>query len=237
MKKHLAVMMVLLSVWLTGTACQINEEQKPEAETPVESSQDQEQQVEDQLAEPEEVGMANPASVYCQDQGGEYVAYQTEIGEAGYCQLPDGRVCEEWFFFNSSGEECQPLVEDEQADNFDQSQKQTETEVLNRLLEALDFFNQDSLQGSHFLWEIVDQDEGIVSMGLFGSSVTATDVDGEQIESVEQFFMEGGFVEDPLNAKDTGFRRMFGYQKDQMACLIQTEGTENTKLEVGCAEL
>jgi putative hemolysin len=43
--------------------------------------------------------MANPASVFCVDQG-----YKLEIrdeagGQVGYCVFPNGAECEEWTFF------------------------------------------------------------------------------------------------------------------------------------------
>ena len=45
------------------------------------------------------VGMPNPASQYCVEQG-----YQLEIrdeagGQVGYCIFPDGSECEEWAFY------------------------------------------------------------------------------------------------------------------------------------------
>ncbi len=52
------------------------------------------------------VGMPNPASVFCQQQGG-----KTEIrkdaagGEVGYCVFPDKSECEEWAYMRG---ECKP---------------------------------------------------------------------------------------------------------------------------------
>jgi putative hemolysin len=47
------------------------------------------------------MGVANPASVYCDAQG-----YDLEIrtnpetgGQVGYCVFPDGSACEEWDFY------------------------------------------------------------------------------------------------------------------------------------------
>ena len=45
------------------------------------------------------VGLANPASVFCQEQGGQLEIRRESGGEVGYCLLPDGRECEEWAFF------------------------------------------------------------------------------------------------------------------------------------------
>ncbi len=46
-----------------------------------------------------EAGLANPASVYCLEQGGTLEIRNTDEGQVGYCTLPDGTVCEEWAFY------------------------------------------------------------------------------------------------------------------------------------------
>ncbi len=46
-----------------------------------------------------ETGIANPASVYCVEQGG------TLDLESGMCTFPDGSQCEEWAFYRG---ECAP---------------------------------------------------------------------------------------------------------------------------------
>lgn len=45
------------------------------------------------------VGMANPASVYCQKLGGKPVIVKEAAGERGICHLPDGTVIDEWELF------------------------------------------------------------------------------------------------------------------------------------------
>jgi putative hemolysin len=50
--------------------------------------------------------LANPASVYCVDQGGTLEIRKDETGnEAGFCLFPDGSECDEWAFYRG---ECQP---------------------------------------------------------------------------------------------------------------------------------
>ncbi len=47
--------------------------------------------------------IANPASVYCVQQGGTLEIVKDKDGnEIGMCRLPDGTVREEWDFFRSS---------------------------------------------------------------------------------------------------------------------------------------
>ncbi len=53
-----------------------------------------------------DVGLANPASVYCEENGGGLDIRQDEVGnEFGVCIFPDGSECDEWAFF---GGECAP---------------------------------------------------------------------------------------------------------------------------------
>ena len=52
-----------------------------------------------------DTGLANPASVYCQDQGYTLEMRTDENGTYGACIFPDGSECEEWAFFRG---ECSP---------------------------------------------------------------------------------------------------------------------------------
>ncbi|MCP4211870.1 MAG: DUF333 domain-containing protein, partial [Halieaceae bacterium] len=53
----------------------------------------------------EAIGMPNPASVHCEDEGGKLEIRDEAGGQVGYCLFPDGSECEEWAFFR---EECAP---------------------------------------------------------------------------------------------------------------------------------
>lgn len=44
-------------------------------------------------------GVANPASVFCVEQGGTVDIVTEDGGEVGYCVLPDGTRVEEWAYF------------------------------------------------------------------------------------------------------------------------------------------
>jgi len=49
---------------------------------------------------PPRVGMANPASVACVQQGGTVDMRKDSAGNVtGYCRFSDGRICEEWALF------------------------------------------------------------------------------------------------------------------------------------------
>ena len=52
------------------------------------------------------IGMRNPAAVYCEEMGYEYKVIKTEDGERGICLLPDGSECDAWAFYRGEcGEE------------------------------------------------------------------------------------------------------------------------------------
>jgi putative hemolysin len=45
------------------------------------------------------VALANPASGNCIKVGGKLTIQRTLQGDVGMCQLPSGKVCEEWALF------------------------------------------------------------------------------------------------------------------------------------------
>ncbi|WP_270729241.1 putative hemolysin [Shimia sp. Alg240-R146] len=54
----------------------------------------------------EMVGMANPASVYCVEQGGTSEIVKAADGsESGVCVLPDGSEVDEWEYFRANNPE------------------------------------------------------------------------------------------------------------------------------------
>lgn len=54
------------------------------------------------------VGMVNPASQYCIDQGGKLEIRNETNGQVGYCHLPSGETVEEWVLFRLSQAKCVP---------------------------------------------------------------------------------------------------------------------------------
>ena len=58
--------------------------------------------------EEQPIGMANPASVYCVEQGGSLDVREDArgYGEYGVCVLANGTECEEWAYFKSDGRDC-----------------------------------------------------------------------------------------------------------------------------------
>ncbi|APR70514.1 I78 family peptidase inhibitor [Acinetobacter haemolyticus] len=55
---------------------------------------------------PPKIGMANPASKYCVEQGGQLEIRNEANGQVGYCKLRNGQVVEEWELFRASQPKC-----------------------------------------------------------------------------------------------------------------------------------
>lgn len=73
-----------LTATLALAACAGNQDAQPKAAAP-------------------EVGMANPASVFCEKQGGKSEIRKNADGsEYGVCRLPNGKVVEEWEYFRAN---------------------------------------------------------------------------------------------------------------------------------------
>ncbi len=54
-------------------------------------------------ANPAPIGMANPASVFCQEIGGQSQIEKDEDGhEHGICLLPNGQVMDEWTLYRAA---------------------------------------------------------------------------------------------------------------------------------------
>lgn len=50
-------------------------------------------------------GLANPAAVYCEEQGGELENKTDQYGVYGVCVFPDGSKCDQWAYFRGA---CRP---------------------------------------------------------------------------------------------------------------------------------
>ena len=48
------------------------------------------------------IGMSNPESVYCVEQGGESILVRSKKGDFGICKLKDGTAVEEWEYYREN---------------------------------------------------------------------------------------------------------------------------------------
>jgi peptidylprolyl isomerase/FKBP-type peptidyl-prolyl cis-trans isomerase FkpA len=61
--------------------------------------------------ENEGAGLANPAAVYCQEQGGISEIKTFKSGQRGFCLFSDGSQCEEWDFYRTDCGQGQLKIE------------------------------------------------------------------------------------------------------------------------------
>jgi len=86
------------------------------------------------------IGMANPASVHCEEQGHKLeIRSDAEGNQFGVCVFPDGSECEEWAYFRG---ECAPGGDTTEAPSSD-SQREPAPPVAAADLDALSASNSD----------------------------------------------------------------------------------------------
>jgi putative hemolysin len=90
----------LIACVVVGTlglsACGSDDNESPLTTTPVSEAPA------DDPPTTDDVGMANPASVYCEEQGGTVEIVDEADGQVGYCNLPDGQRIEEWEYYRAN---------------------------------------------------------------------------------------------------------------------------------------
>ncbi len=63
---------------------------------------------------PGSANLANPASVFCNDNGGKLeIRTAADGGQSGACIFPDGSECDEWAFFRGECQPGTPVTEDQ----------------------------------------------------------------------------------------------------------------------------
>ncbi len=109
------------------------------------------------------IGMANPASVYCEDQGYTLeIRSDAEGNEYGVCIFPDGSECEEWAFFRG---ECAPgsqAVEEPVAEPAEEPA--VPANAVNVTCEWISF-SYDASLASGVTGEIVPAEDGVSAWG------------------------------------------------------------------------
>lgn len=93
--------------------------------------------VQPQQQSSETIGMANPASQYCIEQGGRSEIVKEAQGEIGYCHLKNGQKIEEWTLFRQNQAQCiaeqaKKLVGQDDRDDA-QLKQHTKAETIQRV--------------------------------------------------------------------------------------------------------
>jgi hypothetical protein len=55
-----------------------------------------------------QLGLSNPASMYCASKGGTVTLRSEGGGQVGYCTLPNGTVVEEWTLYRAENPGVDP---------------------------------------------------------------------------------------------------------------------------------
>lgn len=69
------------------------------------------------------IGLPNPASVNCQEKGGQLEIKELSQGQIGFCLFEDGSQCEEWDLYNNRCESGQLKIEILQSGTGDLAEK------------------------------------------------------------------------------------------------------------------
>jgi putative hemolysin len=115
-------------------------------------------------AEPgEKTGLANPASVYCEEQGNTLeLRTDSDGGQYGMCIFPDGSECEEWAYFRG---ECGPGGEAGESDTVLPATGGDMVQVVGWMGHVV-----STPDGAEFDDYVVLSPEGAGEVGISGSS-------------------------------------------------------------------
>ncbi len=135
----------------------------------------------------DQAGIANPASVNCEQKGGTLEIRTDATGsQVGYCKFSDGSECEEWAFYRG---ECQPVSEKDKTSKIEEAIKPLFAQKYNKELSEISvrinqqdeshvrgsvLFGQTGLgEGGNFLaakvdggWQLVFDGNGQISCAL-----------------------------------------------------------------------
>lgn len=155
------------------------------------------------------VGMPNPASQHCTDEGGRLEIRDEAGGQVGYCIFPDGSQCEEWAFYRG---ECapaggyQPLDPADCASLADAMTKTVGVDVATGEAGFEDYVTGESGQGCQ-------------------ATATGTGADFQSLskvaDSLREMLTVGGWTEDMQYAADGPTGTAAGFRHENSLCLMQ----------------
>jgi len=108
------------------------------------------------------LGLSNPSSVFCEEQGGEVELVETEIGMLGMCNLPDGRSCEEWSYARGGCDSIDDVINPRDSSNEDSSTINSFEECAaagNPIMESYPQQCRDPKSGNTFTEELTDEEK------------------------------------------------------------------------------
>ncbi len=106
----------------------------------------------------QEPGMPNPASVFCEEQGGRLEIRQESEGSYGVCVFPDGSECEEWALFNGK---CEQGMYDQAEDGMGYVNIVQEANLENAVILEIFELNFEPSDESYSLLLTIDDPEDL----------------------------------------------------------------------------
>ena len=155
------------------------------------------------------VGMPNPASVHCADQGGKLEIRDEAGGQVGYCLFDDGSECEEWAFMRGEcapGGSYQPLDSAECTDLADAMSKTVGVDVTTETAAFDDYVKSEKGSGCQ-------------------ATATGTGADFESFPVVaaalKEMLAAKGWDEDMQYAADGPTGTGAGFHEESRLCLLR----------------
>lgn len=161
--------------------------------------------------------MPNPASVFCQEQGGQLEIRAENGGQVGYCVFLDGSECEEWNFFNGPCLPASASVCGFLAGNLESKLGVEAAITAQTSFEDYDYINGQTGTGCQITASgtgLDFEDAGVLS------------------DAVNGMFQEGGWQADLNYEADGPTGSMGGYRQGGALCLWATEWA--TSAEANC---
>lgn len=100
--KFLIIVLILVIIGFVCYLVFFQKETKPEEEKEIEQTEQTSEKTENEL-----ITLANPAAVYCLEQGGTLENIILAEGEDSYCFFADGSKCWQWDFFRGDCDQSQ----------------------------------------------------------------------------------------------------------------------------------
>ena len=161
-------------------------------------------------------GLANPASVYCVEQGGEVDIVDESDGQVGYCVLPDGRRIEEWEFYRFQTASDEPPTVEELAEGLLTAEDLGDGWV-STMPSGFDGVMTDEMRAEGGDPDLCEEagDEAAAAMASIAASMTVVasfdlTVDGDDVGSVN--ITELAFAENPDLVADLSRTVFEGYR-------------------------
>ena len=173
MKKAIIFTILIISLTLTGCTLKKN--------------------AENESGKADNAQIANPASQYCLEQGGELEIRENAEGQYGVCKFSDGSECEEWAFFRG---ECRPGDEGE---DISTGSQQINSVLGNDKIKVFNIENGQTVHSPFTVFGKASTEKGILVVELRNSNHEALAKETVKIYGSGQTGEMGDYAINKLN--------------------------------------